>query len=154
VRHEFADVVSWVVAEIVTTLPQVGRGLGVPFRLRVDRVRCPTRRPGGLHMRRRADSVVRMAVVTPNSVLAQNLDRLLTLKGLGRKEAAEAIGVPYKWLRRAVSQGLARSDRRNTARLQSVTAFFGLRKIDDLWRPSLVELRLVLNRRDEAIGIG
>ena len=32
-----------------------------------------------------------MAGVTPNSVLAQNLDHLLALKGLG-KEAAEAIG--------------------------------------------------------------
>ena len=39
-----------------------------------------------------------MASVTPSSVLAQNLDRLLALKGLGRKEAAEAIGVSYKWL--------------------------------------------------------
>jgi hypothetical protein len=44
-----------------------------------------------------------MAGVTPNSVLAQNLDHLLALKGLGRKEAAEAIGVPYKWLRRATT---------------------------------------------------
>jgi hypothetical protein len=42
----------------------------------------------------------------PNQCLAQNLDRLLALKGLGRKEAAEAIGVPYKWLRKAVSQGM------------------------------------------------
>jgi hypothetical protein len=44
-----------------------------------------------------------MASVTPSSVLAQNLDCLLALKGLGRREAAEAIGLPYKWLRRAVS---------------------------------------------------
>ena len=51
-----------------------------------------------------------MAGATPNSVLAQNLDRLLTLKGLSRKEAAEAIGVPYKWLRRSASRGLGRAD--------------------------------------------
>ncbi len=95
-----------------------------------------------------------MADVTPNSVLAQNLNRLLALKRLGRKEAAEALGVPYKWLRRAVSQGLARPDRRNAARLHLVTVFFGLRRIDDLWRPSLVELRLAPNRRDEANGTG
>ncbi len=37
-----------------------------------------------------------MADVTPNSVFAQNLDRLLALKRLGRKEAAEAIGVATK----------------------------------------------------------
>jgi DNA adenine methylase len=90
----------------------------------------------------------------PNRRLAQNLDRLLALNGLGRKEAAEAIGVPYKWLRRAVSQGLARPDQRNAARLESVTAFFGLRRIDDLWQPSLVELRLALNRRDDGNGNG
>ena len=87
-----------------------------------------------------------MAGVTPNSVLAQNLDRLLALKGLGRKEAAEVIGVPYKWLRRAVSQGLGRPDQRNAAHLQRVTTFFGLRRIDDLWRPSLVELGLTARR--------
>lgn len=52
-----------------------------------------------------------MAGVTPSSVLAQNLDRLLALKRLGRKGVAEAIDVPYKWLRRAVSQGLAKPDR-------------------------------------------
>jgi hypothetical protein len=59
----------------------------------------------------------------PNQYLAQNLDRLLALKGLGRKEAAEAIGVPYKWLRKAVSQGLARPDQRNSDRLQRITEF-------------------------------
>jgi hypothetical protein len=80
-----------------------------------------------------------MAGVTPNSVLAQNLDHLLALKGLGRKEAAEAIGVPYKWLRRAVSQGLGRPDQRNAPHLQRLTTFFGLRRIDDLWRPSLLD---------------
>jgi DNA adenine methylase len=93
-----------------------------------------------------------MAGVTPNRVFAQNLDRLLALNGLGRKKAAEAIGVPYKWLRRAVSHGLARPDPRNVVRLQMVTEFFALRRIDDLWRPSLVELRLAPDRRDEANG--
>jgi DNA adenine methylase len=96
-----------------------------------------------------------MANVTPSSVLAQNLDRLLALKGLGRKEAAEAIGVPYKWLRRAVSQGLGRPDQRNAPHLQRVTTFFGLRRIDDLWRPSLVELRLAPDRGNkEPISTG
>ena len=80
-----------------------------------------------------------MASVTPSSVLAQNLDRLLALKGLGRKEAAEAIGISYKWLRRAVSQGLGRPDQRNAPHLQRLTTFFGLRRIDDLWRPSLLD---------------
>jgi len=85
----------------------------------------------------------------PNRRLSQNLDRLLALKGLGRKEAAEAIGVPYKWLRRAVSQGLGRPDQRNAPHLQRVTTFFGLRRIDDLWRPSLVELRLAPDRGNQ-----
>ena len=84
----------------------------------------------------------------PNRCLAQNLDRLLALKCLSRKEAAQAIGVPYKWLRRTVSKGLAMPDRRNAARVQSVAAFFGLRTIDDLWRPTLVELRLGIDRSD------
>ena len=66
-----------------------------------------------------ASSGLTMADVTPNRVLARNLDRLLSFEGTWPKEAAEAIGVPYKWLRRAVSQGLARPDRRNAARLHA-----------------------------------
>jgi hypothetical protein len=67
----------------------------------------------------------------PNQSLAQNLDRLLAWEGLGREDAAEAVGVSYKWFRRAVSQGLSKLDRRNTARLQMITEFIGLRIIDD-----------------------
>jgi hypothetical protein len=90
----------------------------------------------------------------PNQYIAQNLDRLLALKGLGRKEAAEAIGVPCKWLRKAVSQGLARPDRRNAERLQQVAVLFGLTRIEDLWRPSLVQLRLSPDRSEEPNGTG
>ena len=35
-----------------------------------------------------------------------------------------------------------------------VTAFFGLARIDQLWRPSHVELRLAPDRRNEANGTG
>jgi hypothetical protein len=41
-----------------------------------------------------ASSALTMAGVTPNSVFAKNFERLLALRGLARKEAAEAIGVP------------------------------------------------------------
>lgn len=51
----------------------------------------------------------------PSQILSRNLDLLLSMKGLSRKEAAQEIGVPYKWLRQAVSQGIARPDRRNAA---------------------------------------
>src|SRR5208337_825246 len=59
---------------------------------------------------------------------------------------AEAIGIPYRRLRRAVSQGLGKPDQRNADHPQSLTTFFGLRRIDDLWRPSLVELGLTARR--------
>src|SRR5208337_4655130 len=55
---------------------------------------------------------------------------------------AEAIGIPYRRLRRAVSQGLGKPDQRNADHPQSLTTFFGLRRIDHLWQPSLVELGL------------
>ena len=59
---------------------------------------------------------------------------------------AEAIGIPYRRLRGAVSRGLGRPDQRNADHPQSLTTFFGLRRIDDLWRPSLVELGLTARR--------
>ncbi|WDI43705.1 hypothetical protein [Bremerella sp. P1] len=68
----------------------------------------------------------------------QNLNQLLEVARMNRKESAETIGVPYKWLRRMVSTGLVRSDERNLADLQKVTTFFAVPELDDLWRPHLV----------------
>jgi len=77
------------------------------------------------------------------AVFALNLDRLLSMRRLSRKEASDAIGIPYKWLRRAVTHGVSRRDSRSIDALGALARFFGLPAIDDLWRPDLIQMRLV-----------
>lgn len=63
----------------------------------------------------------------------ENLDRLLTDRGLTRKAAADKSGVPYQWLRRAVSKGIAWPDVRSKERLQKLADALGLKDVESLW---------------------
>ena len=67
-------------------------------------------------------------------VLRKNLRRLLRSEGLSQRDAAEEIGVRYKWMRRLCHHGLARIDRRTKASLEKVARYFKL-EVDDLWNP-------------------
>jgi len=70
---------------------------------------------------------------------AKNLDGLLDLLGLSRKDAAEQIGVTYKLIRRLVSAGISRPDDRNRDNLLAITRFFALPSIQHLWHENLVD---------------
>jgi len=71
---------------------------------------------------------------------ARNLEHLLFLKDLNKKEASKKVGVPYKWMRRMATRGIGRPDPRNLERLQKLAEFFGLPSVDDLWRKDLLQL--------------
>jgi DNA adenine methylase len=77
-----------------------------------------------------------------SQVFARNLDRLLATKGWSRKAAADALGVNHKWLRRAVSSGLDRIERRNQPALDAVVRHFRLPSVNDLWHPNLVAVEV------------
>jgi hypothetical protein len=70
---------------------------------------------------------------------ARNVDDLIRLAGHSRKEAAEAIGVTYKLIRRYVSAGISRPDYRSQDSLKKVAAYFALPNVHSLWRTDLVE---------------
>lgn len=73
---------------------------------------------------------------------ARNLDRLLGLVGLSRKEAAEQIGIPYQMLRRLVSAGISRTDERRGDDLAKIADYFTLTDVEFLWRSDLIRLLL------------
>jgi DNA adenine methylase len=73
---------------------------------------------------------------------ARNLDRLLASKGWSRRDAADALGLGYKWLRRVVTSGLDRIERRNQPVLDAVARHFRLSSVNDLWRPNLVAVEV------------
>jgi hypothetical protein len=82
-----------------------------------------------------------VAATTPAELkeqFARNLDGLLQLVGLSRKEAAEEIGVSYKLVRRLASAGVSRIDERNKESLSKIAGFFSLPRIDDLWLQNLI----------------
>lgn len=82
----------------------------------------------------------KMRVVDPDPrQFARNVDELIRLVGKSRKDAADAIGVPYKLVRRYVSAGISRPDYRSQDGLKKVAAYFALPGIESLWREDLVE---------------
>ena len=73
---------------------------------------------------------------------AQNLDHLITMVGLSRKEAAEEIGLSYRLVRRLVSAGVSRIDDRNKESLEKIVGYLALPRLQDLWTPNLVPFLL------------
>jgi DNA adenine methylase len=73
---------------------------------------------------------------------AKNLDHLLRLQGFGRKSASEAIGVPYKWLRRAVSKGISAPSAKNAHHLEKLVSYFNLPNHTEFWRHDLIRVQV------------
>jgi predicted DNA-binding protein (UPF0251 family) len=69
---------------------------------------------------------------------AENLDRLVSLVGLSRKDAAGEMRVSYRLLRRIITAGVSRTDDRNLKSLTKIAEFFCLPSVEDLWRSDLV----------------
>lgn len=69
-------------------------------------------------------------------VLRENVRWLLDTEWLSQREAAEEIGVRYKWVRRLCHHGLVWPDKRTAASLDQLARFFGV-PTDDLWNPGL-----------------
>ncbi len=80
-------------------------------------------------------AVERLSPEQRKRMFAKNLDALLEVTGMQRKEAAEQIGLPYKLIRRLVSSGVSRVDARNEDNLEKIVAYFGLSGPDELWQP-------------------
>lgn len=68
-------------------------------------------------------------------IFRENLRRLLRDRCLSQREAADEVGVPYKWLRRLCHHGLERLDRRSRENLERLACFFGISP-DSLWEAS------------------
>lgn len=69
-------------------------------------------------------------------VLRENVRWLLDSEWLSQREAAEEIGVRYKWVRRLCHHGLVWPDRRTAAKLDQLAEFFGV-PTADLWSSNL-----------------
>ena len=63
-----------------------------------------------------------------------NLRRLLKERWLTQRQAADRIGVNYKWMRRLCHQGLQQIDKRTASALDQVAEFLGV-EVADLWAP-------------------
>lgn len=65
-------------------------------------------------------------------IFRENLRRLLRDRCLSQREAADEIGVPYKWMRRLCHHGLERVDRRSSENLDRLVCFFRVSP-ESLW---------------------
>lgn len=71
-------------------------------------------------------------------VFIRNLNQLLDVLGVNRKDAAETLQIPYRWVRRVVTSGVSRPDERNHEALEKLVSYFALPGIAALWTPNLV----------------
>lgn len=71
-------------------------------------------------------------------IFRQNVTDLVDILHVKQKQAAEMIGVPYKWLWRMAKKGTSRIDDRNLPNLQKVAAYFEIPSTDEFWREGLV----------------
>lgn len=81
---------------------------------------------------------VRLTTEERKRIFADNLDRLIRLVGMTRIQAAEEIDVPYRLVRRLVSMGAGRLDDRTIESVKKFADFFGLGRVEDLWRANLI----------------
>jgi DNA adenine methylase len=152
-RNELADrlgiPVKWVRAVVSTGVSRTERRNADYLRSVAEFFGLPTPevlwQPDLVHFRINSNGSLN-GLLTPDTdrpqVFAANLDRLLASKGWSRKDAADALGVDYKWLRRAVSTGLDRIERRSQSALDAVVRHFRLSSVNDLWHPNLVAVEV------------
>lgn len=76
-----------------------------------------------------------------SETLRENIRSLLESRWLSQREAADQIGVPYKWVRRLCHEGVGRADKRTKAGLQDIASFFGV-EVEDLWQEGAVSFPL------------
>lgn len=71
---------------------------------------------------------------------ASNLRALIRKVELTQEQAAEKIGVPVNWLRKACYDGIARTHPSNQDRIERLRTFFRLPNADLLWQSSLLKV--------------
>jgi transcriptional regulator with XRE-family HTH domain len=71
-------------------------------------------------------------------LFARNLDRLIALVGMTRREVADQAGIAHKLVLRLVSSGVSKTDPRNVESLRRIAAFFALPGVSDFWRSDLL----------------
>ena len=82
--------------------------------------------------------VIPLTTSERKAVFARNLDRLIEIVRLSRKDAADETGIDYRVVRRLVSQGVSRADDRGIPDLQRLVKFFCLKEVEELWNVDLV----------------
>lgn len=73
-------------------------------------------------------------------VFARNLYALIQMQGLTLKKTADKIGAKYQWIRRIVTRGMVRITEENRPYLNKLARLFQIGKIEDLWKPDLIEV--------------
>ncbi len=84
------------------------------------------------------ESEERLTLTELKKRFAGNLDSLLKIIGLNRKQAAREIGVAEKLMRRLASAGVSFVEERNAENLSMIADYFALPGVDHLWRVNLV----------------
>jgi hypothetical protein len=85
----------------------------------------------------------RLTTEERKKLFARNLDRLISIVGMSRKEVADEIGVQHKLVLRLVSDGVSRLEERNVNHLKMIGDYFELPSTESLWSLDILSMVLV-----------
>lgn len=85
----------------------------------------------------------RLTTEERKKLFARNLDRLISIVGMSRKEIADEIGIQHKLVLRLVSDGVSRLDERSMDDLNMIGNYFALPSIEAFWNTDLLGMVLV-----------
>lgn len=135
-HREFVDDFNWMLKEFPGdhNVAEVKRVIGEV----VEHIRCPDQ---DVATGRQPDPQLRSAM-TRAERFKSNLRHLIQVARMTQKEFAERIGVPYIWLRKSCTNGVARLHPTNEKHMRAICDFFRLRKTESLWNGRLIDKRL------------
>jgi len=76
-----------------------------------------------------------------------NLRDLIDVTGMTQKAFADRLAIPYIWLRKSCTRGVARLHPKNVKFIQEICDFFNMRDAQSLWSRHLVAKRIVSKDR-------
>ncbi len=139
-HREFVDDLNWLLQEFPDD-HNVGEAKRVICEV-VEYIRCPSK-PKNVAAVEEHPQPRPMGTVSQADRFKTNLRDLIDRTGMTQKAFADRLDIPYIWLRKSCTKGVARSHPKNVKHIQAICDFFKLRDPQSLWSRRLDAKRVI-----------
>ena len=145
-HREFVDDLNWLLQEFPDD-HNVGEAKRVICEV-VEYIRCPSK-PKNVAAAEEHPQSSPMGTMSQADRFKTNLRDLIDRTGMTQKAFADRLAIPYIWLRKSCTKGVARSHPKNVKYIQAISDFFKLRDPQSLWSRRLDAKRVI--SKDEVV---